>query len=293
MDWTIDQRNVIVTGGTSGIGKAVAGALAAQGARLTITSRNRERADAAALDIQGSLDTRVETLVIDFADLESVRNAASQYTASHDDLAVLVNNAGVLLGKASRSSDGYERTFATNHLGPFLLTSLLLDLLQTSAPSRIINTSSVSHTYAKDGILFDDLDFDKRRYKFMEVYGHSKLANILHAHEINTRYGDSGITATAVHPGVVRTGLGSGGDSWFVGFIESVGGRWMRTPEEGADTIVWLATEAEIDLSDGIYFEDRKASKSTRHARDSDQALKLWEVSERLTSFEATGQMKP
>jgi len=293
MDWTINQRNVIVTGGTSGIGKAVASALAAEGARLTITSRNRERADAAALDIQGRLDTQVETLIVDFADLKSVRNAATEYVTSHDDLAVLVNNAGVVKGRNSRTVDGYETTFATNHLGPFLLTSLLLDLLQTSAPSRLINTSSVSHTYAKDGILFDDLNFDKRRYKFLEVYGHSKLANILHAHEINTRYGDSGTTATAVHPGVVRTGLGSGGDSWIVGFIESVGGRWMRTPVEGADTIVWLATEAEIDLSDGIYFEDRKVSKSTRHARDPDQARRLWDVSERLTSLDTTGKTKP
>jgi len=290
MDWTINQRNVIVTGGTSGIGKAVATALAAEGARLTITSRDRERADAAARDIQGTLGTQVETLIVDFADLESVRNAASHYAASHNDLAVLVNNAGVVLGKASRTIDGYESTFATNHLGPFLLTSLLMDILKTSAPSRIINTSSVAHTYAKDGIVFDDLDFDDRRYKFMEVYGHSKLANILHAHEINTRYGSEGVTATAVHPGVVRTGLGSGGDSWVVGLIEWIGGRWMRTPGKGADTVVWLATEDEIDLSDGIYFEDRKVSKSTRHARDPEQARRLWDVSERLTSLDATGK---
>lgn len=290
MDWTINERNVIVTGGTSGIGKAVATALAAEGARLTITSRDRERADAAARDIQGTLDTQVETLIIDFADLESVRNAASQYSTSHEDLAVLVNNAGVVLGKASRTIDGYESTFATNHLGPFLLTSLLMDLLRTSPPSRIINTSSVAHTYAKDGIVFDDLDFDERRYKFMEVYGHSKLANILHAHEINTRYGSTGVTAAAVHPGVVRTGLGSGGDSWIVGLIEWIGGRWMRTPEKGADTIVWLATEDDVDLSDGIYFEDRKVSKSTRHARDPEQARRLWDVSERLTSVDTTGK---
>jgi len=286
MDWSIDQRNVIVTGGTSGIGKAVASALAASGASVTITSRSRERADAAALEIQGTLDTHVEELIVDFSDLESVRNAATEYLTSHDDLAVLVNNAGVVMGSTSRTVDGYETTFATNHLGPFLLTSLLLELLETSAPSRIINTSSVAHTYAKDGIVFDDLDFDERHYRFMEVYGHSKLANILHAHEINTRYGDRGITATAVHPGIVRTGLGSGGTSWVVGLVGRIGGRWMKTPEKGADTIVWLATEPEIDIGKGIYFEDRQVSKSTRHARDADQALRLWDVSERLTGLD-------
>ncbi|MFV1999370.1 MAG: SDR family NAD(P)-dependent oxidoreductase [Acidimicrobiia bacterium] len=287
MDWSIDQRNVIVTGGTSGIGKAVATALAAEGARVTITSRSRERADAAALDIERTLDTHIEKLIVDFSDLESVRNAATEYRTSHDDLAVLVNNAGVVMGSTSRTVDGYETTFATNHLGPFLLTSHLLELLETSAPSRIINTSSVAHTYAKDGIVFDDLNFDERHYRFMEVYGHSKLANILHAHEINTRYGDKGISAAAVHPGIVRTGLGSGGTSWVVGLVERVGGRWMKTPENGADTIVWLATKSEIDIGKGIYFEDRHVSKSTRHARDADQALKLWDVSERLTGLDA------
>jgi len=117
----------------------------------------------------------------------------------------------------------------------------------------------------------------------MEVYGHSKLANILHAQALNERFGDRGITAVAVHPGVVRTGLGSGGDSAIIRLAYKVAGRWMRSPDTGADTIVWLATEDAIDLSDGMYFEDRKVSKSTRHARDMDQARRLWSVSEQLT----------
>ncbi len=283
MTWTIEDRCVLVTGSTSGIGKAAAMRLANAGARVTITSRNPEKGSATAAEIKASTGIDVEVLGVDFADHGSVRNAAERYLDAHDDLAVLVNNAGVVIGKRSVTVDGYETTFATNHLGPFLFTYLLTDLLLASAPSRVINTSSVAHTYAKEGIVFDDLGFERRKYKFMEVYGHSKLANILHAQELNARFGSQGITAVAVHPGVVRTGLGSGGDSAIVGFAYRVGRRWMRSPEDGADTIVWLATEPAIDLDNGIYFEDRSASKSTRHAKDMDQAHRLWLVSEQLT----------
>ena len=135
---------------------------------------------------------------------------------------------------------------------------------------------------AKEGMLLDDLGFENRRYKFMEVYGHSKLANILHARELNARYGHQGISAAAIHPGVVRTGFGEG-TSRVVRFANIFGGRWMASAEDGADTIVWLATEPSIDTTDGIYFENRKPSKSTRHAKDAIQAQRLWDTSKRLT----------
>ena len=283
MVWNLTDRSVIVTGATSGIGKAAALRLASTGARLTITARNQDKGRLVAAELTDLTGSEVAILPIDFTDLASVRRAAQTYLDANNDLAVLINNAGAVVGKKSATIDGYETTIATNHLGPFLFTSLLTDLLISSAPSRVINTASVAHTYAKEGILFDDLGFDDRRYKFMEVYGHSKLANILHATELNARYGDAGITAVAIHPGVVRTGLGSG-TSRVVRLANMFGGRWMRTPDDGADTIVWLATEPTLDLSEGIYFEDRTVSKSTRHARDTDQARQLWEVSEQLTS---------
>ncbi|GMR02050.1 MAG: SDR family NAD(P)-dependent oxidoreductase [Acidimicrobiia bacterium] len=283
MTWTIEDRRVLVTGSTSGIGKAAAIRLADAGAHVTITSRNPEKGSATAAEVRASTGIDVDVLGVDFADLGSVRKAAGQFLDTHDDLAVLINNAGAVIGKRSVTVDGYETTFATNHLGPFLFTYLLTDLLLTSTPSRVINTSSVAHTYAKEGIVLDDLGFDHREYRFMEVYGHSKLANILHAQELNARFGSQGLTALAVHPGVVRTGLGSGGDSFIVGLAYKFGGRWMRSPDDGADTIVWLATEPNIKLDNGIYFEDRAPSKSTRHARDMDQARRLWTLSEELT----------
>ena len=281
--WNLTDRSVIVTGATSGIGRAAAMRLAPTGARLTIAARNRDKGRAVAREISAHAGCDVVVLLVDFADLGSIRSAADQYLDTNDDLAVLINNAGTVVGRRSTTVDGYERTFATNHLGPFLFTSLLTDLLISSAPSRVINTSSVAHTYAKQGILFDDIGFDDRRYRFMEVYGHSKLANILHATELNARYGNDGITAVAIHPGVVRTGLGSG-TSRIVRLANMVGGRWMRTPDDGADTIVWLATEPTLDLSEGIYFEDRAVSRSTHHARDADQAAQLWKVSQQLTA---------
>jgi NAD(P)-dependent dehydrogenase (short-subunit alcohol dehydrogenase family) len=285
--WNLKDRSVIVTGATSGIGKAAATRLAGTGARLTITARNQEKGRAVASGIAALTGSEVSILPVDFADLGSVRHAAQTYLDANDDLAVLVNNAGAVVGKRSTTVDGYETTFATNHLGPFLFTNLLTGLLISSAPSRVINTSSVAHTYAKEGIVFDDLGFDNRRYKFMEVYGHSKLANVLHAAELNARYGNDGVTAVAVHPGVVRTGLGSG-TSRLVRLTNMVGGRWMRSPDDGADTIVWLATEPTLDLAEGMYFEDRAVSKSTSHAKDAGQAKALWEISEQWTSTPST-----
>jgi NAD(P)-dependent dehydrogenase (short-subunit alcohol dehydrogenase family) len=283
VSWNLTDRSVIVTGATSGIGRAAAMRLAQTGARLTITARNRDKGRAVAREISTHAGSDVAVLLVDFADLSAIRRAADEYLDTNDDLAVLINNAGTVVGRRSTTVDGYETTFATNHLGPFLFTSLLTDLLISSAPSRVINTSSVAHTYAKQGILFDDIGFDDRRYRFMEVYGHSKLANILHAAELNSRYGSDGVTAVAIHPGVVRTGLGKG-TSRIVRLATTVGGRWMRSPDDGADTIVWLATEPEVNIEGGIYFEDRAVSKSTRHARDADQAARLWELSETLTA---------
>ena len=278
---------MIITGATSGIGKAAALRLGATGANMTITARSVEKGNLVATEIASATGSDISVLHVDFADLRSVRSAAETFLDINDDLAVLVNNAGTVVGRRSTTIDGHEKTIATNHLGPFLFTDLLTDLLISSAPSRVINTSSVAHTYANEGILFDDLGFDNRRYKFMEVYGHSKLANILHAVELNARYGDDGVTAVAIHPGVVKTGLGSG-TSTIVRLATTLGGRWMRTPDDGADTIVWLATEPDLDIAEGIYFEDRRPSKSTRHARDAEQAKKLWDMSEKLTAEPAS-----
>jgi NAD(P)-dependent dehydrogenase (short-subunit alcohol dehydrogenase family) len=235
--------------------------------------------------IEKRTGTRVNAELVDLSDLESVRRFAGRYKERHGHIGVLINNAGNVFGSRGETVDGNEMTFGTNHLGPFLLTHLLSGSLGGKKPSRVINTSSVAHTYAKEGILFDDLVWKDRRYKMMDVYGHSKLANILHARGINSRTGPD-IQAYAMHPGLVSTSFGGRGGSLIVRAATKFGTRWMRSAEEGADTIVWLATEPSIDSSAGIYFSDRAVEQTTRFARSDEQAERLWQASESLVRVE-------
>ena len=280
MRWVIRDKKVLVTGGSSGIGLAAATALAKQGADVTITSRDALRSITAAKTIAESTRRHVDAETLDLADLSSVKSFSRRFVRENDQIDVLINNAGGVFGSRRETVDGNEMTFGTNHLGPFLLTSLLSESLGRRGPSMVINVSSVAHTYAKEGILFDDLKWENHRYTMMAVYGHSKLANILHATGINKRTDDA-VTAYALHPGVVGTYFGRGG-SRIVRMFTRYGKRWMRTPREGADTAVWLATEPVIDVSRGIYFSDRAPTRSTLFARDIDQADRLWSASEKL-----------
>jgi NAD(P)-dependent dehydrogenase (short-subunit alcohol dehydrogenase family) len=282
MTWTLKGRTVLITGGNSGIGMAAAAALASEGADVTITTRGSVKGEAAMAAIAEQTGASVDVGILDLADIESVDRFANEFVRDHDDLAVLINNAGAVIGSRQTTKDGFELTFGANHLGPFLLTNLLTDLLVASAPSRIINVGSSGHGYATNGIEFDDLMWEERRYKQRDVYGHSKLANILHAREANRRLTDSGVTAYAVHPGLVGTAFGTGGDSFIVGLGIRVVGRWLRTPEEGADSVVWAALDPDIISDAGSYFTDREVSRSTRHARDDDQARRLWDASEQI-----------
>jgi NAD(P)-dependent dehydrogenase (short-subunit alcohol dehydrogenase family) len=282
MTWNLKGRSVLVTGGNSGIGKATAVGLARVGAEVTITSRDEAKGRSAAAEIKDRAGSAVEVMLLDLADLSSVRSFAAEFVATHDDLAVLVNNAGGVFGSRRETVDGFEMTIGTNHIGPFVLTNLLSSLLISSAPSRIINVGSSAHGFAKDGLDFDDLNWEARRYNQKDAYGHSKLANILHVRELNRRLGPEGVTAYAVHPGVVRTGFGTGGDSAIVGIGIRIIGRWLLTPEQGAETSIWAATNPYIVEHAGGYFANSAPAKSTRHARDDDQARRLWDATEAM-----------
>ncbi len=284
MTWTLQDRTALITGGNSGLGKATAVALAERGARVVITARDTAKGDAAARDIEAETGRMVAVMHLDLADLSSVRAFAASFTSSYDDLAVLINNAGGVFGSRRETTDGFEMTIGTNHLGPFLLTNLLTDLLVRSAPSRVINVASVAHTYAKEGIRFDDFMWEDDRYRQMRVYGHSKLANILHARELNNRLSDRNVTGYSVHPGLVRTNFGAGGDSFAVRIGVKLVQRRMVTPEKGAATIVFLATDPDVVTDAGGYFVDSALSPSTRHAKDDDQAARLWNLSQSRTA---------
>jgi NAD(P)-dependent dehydrogenase (short-subunit alcohol dehydrogenase family) len=282
MPWNLTDRTILITGGNTGLGFATASALAETGAQVVVTSRDPDKGRAAADRIADNTGNQVEVMELDLASLSSVREFAAAFIERHEDLAVLINNAGGIFGSHRVTDDGFEMTIGTNHLGPFLLTNLLTELLAASAPSRIINVASSGHGYAKDGMYLDDLNWERRRYRQQAVYGHSKLANILHVRELNRRLSPQGVTAYAVHPGVVRTEFGSGGDSWIVRIGMKIIGRRLLSPAEGAATSIWAATDPDIVDQAGGYFAECEPARSTRHARDDEQARRLWELSEQL-----------
>lgn len=286
----MEGKTVVVTGGNSGIGFETAAALAAMGARVIVTARNADKGRAAvsALTqrIGGGLGGgTVQLVVFDLADLSSVRRGAAEILEQAPRLEVLVNNAGVVLSERAETVDGFEATLAINHLGPFLLTNLLLDRLKASAPSRIVNVASMAHRTARKGIPFDDLQ-SSARYSGMRVYGESKLANILFTLELARRLAGSGVTANSLHPGAVRTGWGSDGDArglFALGI--KIGGPFFLSPAKGARTSVYLASAPEVADVSGQYFVKCKPKEPRRPARDADAARRLWQVSEELVGL--------
>src|SRR5271155_54323 len=249
------EKTVVITGANSGIGLETAAALAGAGAEIVITARDRGRGAAALEEIKHrSGSQRVSLVVFDLGDLDSVRAGAEKILERCPRIDVLINNAGVVLSARTQTVDGFESTFAVNHLGPFLLTELLLDRIAQSAPSRIVNVSSTAHTQARKGLDFDDLQ-STHGYGAMSVYAKSKLANILFTTELARRLEGTGVTVNALHPGVVATGYGRDGDT---GGVISFGLRLIRpfilSPAKGAETSIYLASSPEVATVTGTYF---------------------------------------
>jgi NAD(P)-dependent dehydrogenase (short-subunit alcohol dehydrogenase family) len=282
-------KTVVVTGGNSGIGLATAEALAGMGARVIVTARNADKGRAAVAGIVQRLggDAQVQLVVFDLADLSSVRRGAEEILGQAPRLDVLVNNAGVVLTERHETVDGFEATFATNHLGPFLLTNLLLDRIRASAPARIVNVASTAHNAARKGVPFDDLQ-SKKRYRGMRVYGESKLANILFTSELARRLAGSGVTANSLHPGTVRTGYGADGDArGFLAFGLLISRPFFLSPAKGARTSIYLASSPAVEGVTGEYFDKCKPAKARRWAQDAGAAQRLWQVSEELVGLDA------
>ncbi len=280
-------KTVVITGANSGIGLETAAALAEMRARVIVTARNADKGRAAVADIAQRLGghAQVQLVVFDLADLSSVRRGADEILEQASRLDVLVNNAGVVLSERHETVDGFEATFATNHLGPFLLTNLLLDRLRQSAPSRIVNVSSTAHNTARNGIPFDDLQSTKR-YRGMRVYGESKLANILFTLELARRLAGTGVTANALHPGTVRTGYGADGDArGFLAFGIKIAKPFFLSPAKGARTSIYLASSPEVERVTGEYFDKCKPARPRRWAQDAVAAQRLWQVSEELVGL--------
>jgi NAD(P)-dependent dehydrogenase (short-subunit alcohol dehydrogenase family) len=277
-------KTCIVTGASLGIGKETAAALAGMGARVVMVCRDPARGEAALADIVGqSGNDTVELMIADLASLADIRNLAAAYRQKHQQLHVLVNNAGAYNANRTTTKDGFETTFGVNHLAYFLLTDLLLDLLKASAPARIINVSSTAHVGGH--INFDDLQGEKK-YVGRKAYGQSKLANVLFTYELARRLDGTGVTANALHPGVVRTGFGKNNPGWWgalFGVFQVIGRPFYISPAQGAATTIYLASSPEVEGVTGKYFARSKAVDSNAESNDTAVAQRLWQISEQLT----------
>jgi NAD(P)-dependent dehydrogenase (short-subunit alcohol dehydrogenase family) len=276
----MEGKVALITGGTSGIGRAAA--LAAMGAEVVVTGRSKERGEAAVGGIrETSGNERVSLMLADLAAQAEVRALAEGFRERHARLDVLVNNAGLIQSQRTQTPDGLELTLAVNHLAPFLLTNQLLDMLKESAPSRIVTVSSEARRGAS--INFEDLQ-SMRRYRPFQVYGMTKLANILFTYELAERLEGTGVVANCLHPGAVNTNFGNNNRSLGT-LIFRAFKPFMRFPEGGADTIIYLASSPEVEEMTGRYLMDRKVVSSFEEPHDETTQKRLWEVSEELTNL--------
>lgn len=275
-------KTCVVTGANSGIGKFTATGLANLGAKVVMVCRDEERGRSAREEvISATGNESIDLLIADLSSNRSIRQLADTVLSKYEQLHVLVNNAGAYLGKRTLTEDGLETTFALNHLGYFLLTNLLLDLLKSSAPARIVSVASGAHKGSR--INFDDL-MGESSYAGFRAYGQSKLANVMFTYELARRLRGTYVTANCLHPGVVATNFGRK-DRGLLGFLFRTFSLFMRKPAKGAETAVYLASSAEVEGVTGRYFVDKKDVRSSGPSYDESTASRLWQVSEELTGM--------
>jgi NAD(P)-dependent dehydrogenase (short-subunit alcohol dehydrogenase family) len=281
----LTSRTILVTGASSGIGLAASRELAGMGAELVLVGRDPGRLATAEAEVKAAArGGAVAALRCDFGSLADVRALAAEVLRRWPRLHVLVNNAGGVNPVRGVTVDGFERTFAVNHLAPYLLTRLLLDRLRASAPARIVTVASVGHH--RGDLDFGDLHMVKG-YRLMRAYGRSKLANILFTRELARRLARTGVTAVCLHPGAVATRIWSGAPPGFVAGIIAVAKRFMLSPEKGARTIVRLASapDDEVERFAGLYLEKGKPANPSALAQDEPLARRLWDESARLVGL--------
>lgn len=261
------QRTIVITGASDGIGAAAARILAGAGERIVVVGRSPEKT----ADVGTELG--VDYFICDFAELAQVRELAASLRDRYPRIDVLVNNAGGIMRGHELTVDGHEKTFQINHLAPFLLTTELLDVL-TASRATIINTSSAANGFGR--LDLSDLN-SERSYSTNRAYGTAKLANILFTAELQNRYGKDGIAAAAFHPGVVATNFAAESTSWFRHAYKTVLNRFLLTAEQGADTLVWLATSTPgRDWVPGAFYVKRALAKANSQAYDAGLARTFW-----------------
>jgi len=290
-------KTVFITGGASGLGEETARAMAARGARVVIAARDPQKLESAAQRIrEGSANGAVETILLDLADLKSVRRCGEEAAARLERIDILINNAGVMACPLMRTADGFEMQFGTNHLGHFLLTKYLVPLVEKGADKRIVNLSSRGHHIAP--VDFDDPNYESGEYDKWQAYGRSKTANILFSVALEKRFGARGIHANALHPGGIVTNLGrhmtEEDMKWMMKRVEEaqkMGAGGLKTIAQGAATTCWVATAPELEGKGGLYAEDCHIAEVDdespiggvrSYAVDEAKAERLWALSEEL-----------
>lgn len=282
---SLEGKTVIVTGANTGIGKETAINLARRGALVIMACRNLEKGEASLMDVKASSNSSdVFLMKLDLASKKSIDEFVEQFKAEQERLDILVNNAGLVLpSMGPKTEDGFEMTMGVNYLGPFYLTYLLLDLLKRSAPSRVVNVSALLHRFHT--LDLNNLNMDGLNVSPLRAYMNSKAAQILHTVELARRLEGTGVTAYSLHPGVVGTELIRDRNSLIMALRTPVN-MFLMTPEQGAQTTIYCATEEGIEHLSGRYFSRCSVSQTYRQVEDHSMAERLWQVSERLLSIE-------
>jgi len=280
--FNIKDKNVLVTGATSGIGKAATLKLASLGANINFIARNEEKAKFLSTEIENLTGKVPNSIIADLSSLNEIKKAAEEFKSLNVPLHVLLNNAGLINMERKETVDGFEAVFALNHLAYYSLTNLLLENLKNGSPSRIVNVSSGAHAFVK-GFNFDDVQaLDS--YKPFQVYGYSKLANILFTKKLASLLEDAEITVNCLHPGVVGTAFGQNNGSLQKALF-FIAKPFIRSPEKGAESSVYLCSSPDVSDISGEYFYNCKIEKTTKWAKSQEDANKLWSLSAELTGI--------
>lgn len=282
----MNEKTVVISGGNAGIGKATAIALAEKGASIVITSRSEDKAKEAVAEVKKSSgNEKIDFVTIDLSSQQSVREAAEKLKTKCPKIDVLINNAGCYFSELKLNDAGLEMQFATNHLGHFLLTNLLMDNLKAAGNASIINLSSIAHKSTRE-LDLNDINFEKSGYGGWKSYSRSKFCNILFTRELAKRLEGTGITANAVHPGGVRTEIAEKNANWFTKLGWILTKPLMVSVEDGAKTSVYLASSDEVEGTTGGYWVKCKQYYSNRPSQDPETAAALWKKSEELVGQE-------